>query len=206
MGRSMRRLAFLALALATASCGGGGVDEPPASFAGVWELTATNVSAATFVHCTGDFAGLEGMHLDGTRAETVTCISDVSPVTQNGSTVTLAPVAYSCDDGDHGSTFGGGTVDGKHIDFKLTTSSDFFGFVSTDKYVGTKTSVTTFILDEWQFTVTGASTGSCNLSPRLRYSGMIVDAAGVAPERRGVRGVATPGRLVPRLLESGGLR
>jgi hypothetical protein len=206
MRRRVPRLTFLALALATASCGGGGVDEPPASFAGVWELTATNVSAATFVHCTGDLVGLEGMHLDGSRAATVTCYSDVSPVAQSGSVVTLAPVAYSCDDGDYGSTSGGGTVDAKHIDFKMITSSDYFGFVDTDKYTGTKTSVTTFILDEWQVTVTGAMTGSCNFSPRLRYSGAIVGTSRAAPERREVRGDAIPGRLVPKLLESLGKR
>ena len=206
MGNTLRRLSFLALALATASCKHGGGYEPPANFAGEWELTATNFSAATFVHCTGDMVGLEGVRLDSLPSETTTCYSDVAPVTQSGSVVTLMPVDYFCDNGDSGSFYGGGTVDGKHIDFKMSTSSDSHGSVSTDKYTGTKTSATTFVLYEWQVSNTGATTGSCDFSPRIRYDGVIVDPFLAGPERRKVPSISIPGRLVPKLIESLGKR
>jgi hypothetical protein len=194
------RLTLLALALATLSCNSSGVDEPPASFAGVWELTATNLSDVTFVHCTGSMAVLEGMPLDGPGGETVTCYSDVSPVIQNGSTVTLMPVEFSCDNGESGTASGEGTVDGKHITYRDSTSFNSDGVTVTNKYTGSKTSATTFLLDEWQTAVSGAVTGSCNLSPKLRYDCDIVDWP--TPFRRKVRNDAIPGRLVPKLRES----
>ena len=201
-----RRLSFLALALALASCSGTGGDEPPASFAGVWALTSTNSSTATYVHCTGYLTFLEGLHADGSRDEIITCYAEATPVIQSGSTVTLTPAHYSCDDGDYGSIYGGGTVDGKHIDYTENTSSDYNGTTFTDKYTGTKTSATTFVLDEWRWAVSGPITGSCNLSPKLRYDGAIVDTALAAPERREVPSAAIRGRLRPKLIESIGKR
>lgn len=204
MRTTIPRLAVLALV--TASCSGGGVDEPPASFAGVWSLTATNLSTARYVHCTGDMAPLEGMNLDGPGGENVTCYADVSPVIQSGSSVTLPPSDYSCDDGSYGSWYGRGTVTGKHIDYTETTSFDSAGIAVTDKFTGTKTSAKTFILDEWQSSVSGATNGSCNLSPRLRYDGEIVDLSRAAPGRREISGEEIRGHAVLELLGSLGKR
>lgn len=204
MRRTVPWLGPATLALFLVSCSGGGADSPPVNFAGVWSLTETNTATATFVHCTGDLSFLEGVHVgDLVSAATVCTTSGPSAVTQSGHTVTVVPVTYSCDDGDYGRYYGGGTVNERHIDFQLNTTSSYYGAVGTDKYTGTKTSVTTFVLDEWQVSFSGSINGSCNFSPKLRLDGYLSSASRSPSEGRELPGATTPAELVPKLIRSG---
>jgi hypothetical protein len=111
-------------------------------------------------------------------------VCDYSPypytVTQNGEDFTFVGTQYACDNGDHGTTGGGGTVLENTFVARWQMISDYFGTVTTDHYAGIMTSTTSATLSESQLSITGALVGTCAISPSLRISIIITSPLAAA--------------------------
>lgn len=194
----MRKIFLLGLGLIIVGCGGSGggsdggvMSTPPSSVAGTWDIDMTNSGTAKFTSCTGDLAPINGLTVAGVLAAGGTCTTTAPLVSQNGTSFTVQAFVYTCSDGSSGTNAGGGTVSGNSLTGQLDTISDL-GFAASEFFTGTVSGQTLSVSSN-RLSYQGSFVGSCNINPRLNYSGLIT-ARGLASR--------SPGGLSLAIVES----
>lgn len=155
---------------ACGSSGGGSGSSASIDVSGQWVATVLNPDVATVNGCNGDLTSFNGMTIsDITAAGPVCTTSDDWIVDQVGDTISSRRQDFSCDNGVTYSVTGQGSVSEQAVQITLTGVFSN-GITSLDPLVGIETAPGRLEFEESRFSLSGAITGSCFISPPLRQT------------------------------------